>query len=92
MSNKKINLEMIHHLPRIKWACRRGMLELDVLLGKFVDDHYLALSDEDKWLFIKLLECPDPELFAWLMGADLPEEPDLLKIVRIIKNAYQSNL
>lgn len=82
----KNNSEIIHQLPRLKWACRRGMLELDVLLGNFLENGYPALADSDKWLFIKLLEEDDPDLFAWLLGSDQPKEPDLLKIVGIIKN------
>jgi antitoxin CptB len=86
VTEKINNNDSIHHLPRIKWACRRGMLELDVLLGNFVDNGYLSLSDEDKLLFIKLLESPDPELFAWLMGAATPAEQDFVKIIRIMKD------
>jgi antitoxin CptB len=85
MTDKKNLNELIHHIARIQWACRRGMLELDVLLGDFLENGYLNLADEDKWLFIRLLECPDPQLFAWLMGAEDPVDQDLYKIVNIIK-------
>lgn len=81
----KNNSEFIHQIPRLKWACRRGMLELDVLLGNFLENGYPALADEDKWLFIRLLETPDPELFAWLLGSDVPTDGDMLKIVEMIK-------
>ena len=36
---------------RLRWACRRGMLELDVLFRPFVDEAYDDLSDEDKFIF-----------------------------------------
>lgn len=84
MSDKN-NHEMIHHLPRIKWACRRGMLELDVILNHFVDEAYPSLSDDDKLLFINLLECTDPELFVWLMGKETPPEKGLVRITDIIR-------
>ncbi|MDR3491725.1 MAG: succinate dehydrogenase assembly factor 2 [Gammaproteobacteria bacterium] len=54
--------------PRLLWACRRGMLELDVLLGNFLTESYLSLSTEDQALFEQLLTCNDQELFEWLTG------------------------
>lgn len=62
----------IDHLPRLRWACRRGMLELDVLLSNFLDGAYASLSDEEKHQFVDLLNGTDPELFAWLMGHEVP--------------------
>ncbi len=71
---------------KLKWACRRGMLELDVLLAPFVDEAYDALSDDDKLIFQNLLTCDDPDLFAWFMGHAKCEDPDLNKMVNIILN------
>lgn len=71
---------------RLRWACRRGMLELDLVLLKFVDGTYNDLTDEDKTLFVKLLECEDPDLFSWLMGQELPSEPDLRTMVIKIRD------
>lgn len=56
--------------PRLRWACRRGMLELDVLLGNFLAEAYLTLSTTDQANFINLLECNDQELFMWLTGKE----------------------
>ncbi len=56
------------NIARVRWACRRGMLELDVIFQPFVENHYESLSSEDKATFVRLLECEDPELFAWFMG------------------------
>lgn len=59
---------MLREPAKIKWACRRGMLELDVLLNNFVAaGGYNGLNNDDKRLFIALLDLPDPELFALLM-------------------------
>ena len=86
MTQEKNNLEMIHQLPRLKWACRRGMLELDVLLGNFLEKGYPDLNDDDKRLFITLLECTDPEIFSWLMGKTVPQDQQLARITEIIRN------
>ena len=53
---------------RIKWACRRGMLELDVVIMPFFEERFEQLSIAEKQDFVALLECQDPDLFAWIMG------------------------
>jgi len=71
---------------RLKWACRRGMLELDVLFTPFVEEAFDDLSFEDKELFEQLLTCDDPDLFAWFMGHQKCEDPELARMVAIILN------
>jgi len=71
---------------RVKWACRRGMLELDVLFMPFVEESYEALSSEDKDIFERLLECQDPELFAWFLGHKVCEDEELNTMVQFILN------
>ena len=74
------------HIKRLKWACRRGMLELDVLFLPFVEQAYTDLSDEDKVIFERLLECDDPDLFAWVMGHKECEDAKLDYMVKMIVN------
>lgn len=70
--------------PRLRWACRRGMLELDVLFLPFVNEAYDELSTENKAIFERLLECQDPELFAWFMGHEKCEDTELNSMVQLI--------
>jgi antitoxin CptB len=69
---------------RLKWACRRGMLELDVLFMPFVDEAWELLSDDEKAIFERLLVCQDPELFAWFMGHEKCEDQELHSMVQLI--------
>ncbi|VVC75809.1 Antitoxin CptB [Aquicella siphonis] len=78
------NHDFFEHPEKLRWACRRGMLELDVLLGNFLSEAYPELAREDKKRFVALLNCSDPELFAWLMGSATPEDSDLARITEII--------
>ena len=71
---------------RLKWACRRGMLELDVLFMPFVDEAWEYLSDENKAIFERLLVCQDPELFAWFMGHEECKDAELNSMVQLILN------
>ena len=69
---------------RLKWACRRGMLELDVLLLPFVEEAFNDLSEQDKETFERLLTCDDPDLFAWIMGHQTCQDPELARMVDTI--------
>jgi len=73
-------------LPRLLWACRRGMLELDVLFMPFAKEAYSNLSEKHKLFFQRLLTCEDPELFAWFMGHKSCPDPELAEIVEVILN------
>ncbi len=72
---------------KLRWACRRGMLELDVLLLPFIDDDaYDALPEDKKRVFQRLLTSDDPDLFAWFMGHQKCEDQELKDMVKIILN------
>lgn len=82
--------KIINNIAKLRWACRRGMLELDVLLGNFLEDVYPGLSEADKILFIRLLEQPDPQLFAWLLGSEVPKDADTKYITEKIRHHARS--
>ncbi|MER1702128.1 FAD assembly factor SdhE, partial [Proteus mirabilis] len=71
----------IENKARINWACRRGMRELDISIMPFFENEYDTLSDDDKRLFVRLLECADPDLFNWLMNHGRPDDEDLYYMV-----------
>ena len=75
----------INDKSRIHWACRRGMLELDISIMSFFNDDYDALNDDDKRFFIRLLACDDPDLFGWLMNHSEPADAGLKHIVELIR-------
>lgn len=77
-------MSLTDNKPRLRWACRRGMLELDVLFMPFVEEAYDTLSAPDKVTFERLLECQDPELFAWFMGHENCEDQELNAMVQFI--------
>ena len=51
---------------------RRGIHELDLVLGRFADVHLAALSETDLDRLEALLDAPDQLLLAWLTGAEPP--------------------
>lgn len=74
---------------RLQWQCRRGMLELDLLLEPFLDEVFLSLDEADRQRFYRLLECEDQEIFPWFMQKEVPEDVDLARIVSLIVNRVQ---
>ena len=69
---------------RLMWASRRGMLELDLMLQPFVEQHYDQLDQNDQQLFHKLLELEDQQLFLWLVRGEKTANHDTQRIVDII--------
>jgi antitoxin CptB len=60
------------------------MLELDVLFMPFVEEAWDELSDNDKKTFERLLECDDPDLFAWAMGHQKSDDSALQAMMMLI--------
>lgn len=61
-------------INRLRWACRRGMLELDLVLLPFLENVFLTLSEEKQVLFEKLLESEDQDLFNWFLKNLTPKK------------------
>lgn len=72
-------------INRLMWGSRRGMLELDLILQPFVERVYPNLPLEDQQRFQNLLAEQDQDLFAWFLHRDLPADPDLQRIVKIVR-------
>lgn len=76
----------ISNKSRIHWACRRGMRELDISIMPFFQYEFDSLTDEDKQLFVRLLESDDPDLFNWLMNHGEPADAELQRMVAMIQD------
>ena len=53
--------------------------------ASFFEYEYDSLNDADKALFIRLLECDDPDLFNWLMNHGAPQDGELQRMVTLIQ-------
>jgi len=72
-------------LARLRWRCRRGMRELDQLLGWYLERRYELADDATKAAFSTLLDQQDPELWNWFMGRAAPEPEEWRRIVDEIR-------
>ncbi len=76
-------------INRMRWAARRGMLELDLVLEPYVTARYAQLNESDRRCFQRLMLCEDQDLFAWFMQRGQPDDEELAAIVRqILKFAH----
>jgi antitoxin CptB len=65
-------------------ARRRGVREMDLVLGRFADAHLPLMREAELSEFERLLDVPDPQLFAWVIGAEpLPREFDTPLFARL---------
>lgn len=70
---------------KLLWQCRRGMLELDLMLNQFVSKQLEHLTTQQIHAFEQLLTYSDPEIYVWLMGNDIPSKQELVDIVSLIR-------
>ena len=59
-------------LKRLRFrAWRRGFREADLILGPFADSHAQNLTEAELEAFERLLDLPDHDVYAWIVGAEL---------------------
>ena len=75
---------------RIAWRCRRGMRELDLLLEKFLGSGLKSLGDDDLDRLESLLVLPDQDILAWLTSDIQPEDRDIRRIIKILRDSIYS--
>ena len=58
---------------RLRWRSRRGLLENDLILTRFLDAHEAQLTDEEVDALTRLHTLPDNDLMGLLLGQNEPE-------------------
>ncbi len=71
---------------KLVWQCRRGMLELDVILIPFLEEHFETLEQNEQHLFSQLLTADDPDLYTWLMGYGKSDNEQFNLMIQIIRH------
>ena len=72
---------------RLRWQCRRGMLELDELLQSYLDQSYADAEANEQNAFRALLKLSDQEIFDYFFGALAPLDPELRNVIQHIRRA-----
>jgi antitoxin CptB len=78
---------VVQELGELRWRCRRGMKELDVLLSRYVDEEFAQASGAQQEAFRALLDMPDPQIWAYCLGLEPPPTAVLGSLIRRITRA-----
>lgn len=70
---------------RLRWRCRRGMRELDVLLTRWLDREWATASESQRGVFLRLLDCEDDKLWRWFLGNETAPDDALDALIRQIR-------
>ena len=70
---------------RLKWLCRRGMKELDLLMDGYLEEEYAQASAEDQRAFVTLLEYQDPVLLDLLFARCEDPDPAVQSLVERLR-------
>ncbi|MGF1527736.1 MAG: succinate dehydrogenase assembly factor 2 [Candidatus Competibacterales bacterium] len=79
--NPAVVRDSANHKSKLRWQCRRGMRELDVLLLNYLERRFDAAPALEQRIFEQLLELPDPELFGYVTGRQIPADPAIQDLV-----------
>ena len=72
---------------RLRWRCRRGMKELDLLLERWLELRFAAADVARRQAFWLLLDEPDPQIADWLLGGSRPADAALASLIDDIVRA-----
>ena len=72
---------------RIRFSTRRGLLELDIMLGRFMEHDFQKLSDDELAVFVEILDLPDQEFLALVNQTEQTDIERFEPILAKIRNA-----
>ena len=73
-------------MRRLRWLCRRGMKELDLVLGAYLEGYYDSAASSDRKRFRDLLDMADPEIYGLLLGRTQPADDEIRKLIELLRD------
>jgi antitoxin CptB len=74
-------------LNRITWRCRRGMLENDLVLARFLEARGPALTEDEVTMLDRLLDLTDNDLWDLIAGRQEPQDQDVVPLLSQLRAA-----
>jgi antitoxin CptB len=74
-------------LGRLRWRCRRGMKELDVLLERWLERHAATAEPDEIRCFEAMLGLQDPQLARYLLAGDPHPDSATAALIERIRRA-----
>jgi len=72
---------------RIVWRCRRGMLENDLVLTRFLAARAASITEAEIAMLDRLLDLPDNDLWDIIAGRQQPEDASVAPLVTALRSA-----
>jgi antitoxin CptB len=73
---------------RVRWHCRRGLRELDVLLTRYAERHYLGSPPAERAAFRRLLESQDGVIYGYCLGSEPAPDAELSALIARITTVH----
>jgi antitoxin CptB len=74
-------------LNRITWRCRRGMLENDLVLARFLEAKGSTLTEDEVTMLDRLLDMTDNDLWDLIAGRVEPQDEDVVPVLLQLRAA-----
>ena len=74
-------------INRLKWHCRRSLLELDLVFDRFWERHEDDLDESGEAALERLLELQDHDLWALVIGREVTDDPHLMGMIARLQEA-----
>ncbi|WP_394807896.1 succinate dehydrogenase assembly factor 2 [Nitrosomonas sp.] len=72
---------------RARWRCRRGLLELDIVLQRFMDHYYTQLDESGLEQFERLLALPDNDLWDLITAKQINADDNLQQVLELLQKS-----
>ena len=72
---------------RARWRCRRGLLELDIVLQRFMDRYYMQLDESGLEQFERLLALPDNDLWDLITARKVTTDGNLQQVLELLQKS-----
>lgn len=77
---------------RLLWRCRRGLLELDIVLQRFLDHYYDELAASGRAAFAELVELQDIDLWHLVTADDLPAHQERAHVLGLLRRSMRDDI
>lgn len=74
-------------IERARWRCRRGLLELDIVLQRFMDQYYTQLDESGLEQFERLLALPDNDLWDLITARQVTTDGNLQQVLELLQKS-----
>jgi antitoxin CptB len=74
-------------LSRLRWRCRRGIREMDLLLQNFLSVSWNGLNAAERRAFERLLDESDPDILAWIAGRAEPPDAEYPALIQRLRQS-----